>query len=96
MEREQVDELLDELLRHEMPRHVEHGAAPREARCIVDRHRRHFPSDVVGSGFAENLGRQQLAQRLDAVENPGRRRTANRDPRRRDVEMIALRSGGSD
>jgi len=54
VEREQVDELLDELLRLEMARDVEVSAAPGEPRRVFDRHRRDLPALPADGTLAED------------------------------------------
>ena len=44
---QQIDKLEDKLLRHEMAAHVEHGAAPAEARLILNVHGRQVPDDAL-------------------------------------------------
>jgi len=88
---EDVDPALDELLRKEVTRTVEHAAAPGEPGPVFDR----------GAGDTERARpqhrrgplrgrREELAQGLDAIEEPGRSRGADLDAVRPDVEKIAL------
>jgi hypothetical protein len=46
VQREQVDELLHEGKRHEVPAAVEHRAAPPEARLVLNQHGRSRPVDA--------------------------------------------------
>ena len=90
IERDQVDVLLYELLRHEMAGDVEMRAAPREAWPVLDLDFRHRPRHPHRRCRSEDVWRQQLAQRLDRVERPGRPMRANRDLPSRDRELIAF------
>ena len=69
VQRDQIDVLLDELLRHEVPADVEVRAAPGEARPVDDPHRRNRPRDAVDLRLAKDLRRQQLPDRLKSVEH---------------------------
>ncbi len=92
VQREEVDVLLHELLRHEVPRHVEVRPAPPEARRVLDPHGGQRP---VGAGHvrrAEDGRRQQLADRLHGVERAGEACGAHLDAVRRDLEPVALRA----
>ncbi len=84
-----VDVALHLLRREEVPRHVEHGAAAREARVVHDPPRRHRPR-TVHDRAALDPRRQQLAQRLHAGEQALRRAGPDLDPVPVDVEPVAL------
>src|SRR4051812_22540780 len=90
MEREEIDVLLHELLRHEMPRDVEVHAAPLEARAVDDRHRGHLPRDATYGGIAKNGGRKQLSNRLHGIESTRRSRRRDRDDAGPHVELVAF------
>src|SRR5438034_8618181 len=68
MEREQIDDLLHELLRHKMARHVQQETAPPESRVVFDRHRGHRPRGGFHLRLPQDRGREELAECLDAVE----------------------------
>src|SRR5207245_1635723 len=59
------------LLRHEVAGHVQHHAPPREAGLVVDLEAGDDPRALVDRGAAEARRGQQLAERLDAVEDAG-------------------------
>ena len=90
IERREIDELLHELLRHEVASHVQVDAAPREPREVLDRDSGDAPRHAGHFGLPENRGREELAQGLDAVERAGRPVGANRDAGPADVEPIPL------
>ena len=90
MERQEVDVLLDEFLRHERARHVEMRAAPLEARHVFDLHHGDAPRQPGDQGLAEVVGRQQLPQRLDGVECAGRTKCPNRDAAGSHGEPVTL------
>src|SRR6185437_10469213 len=50
------------------------------------------PLHVSNRGPTENVGREELPERLDAVEHPRRRRPLNGYLRGRDVHRVPLRS----
>ena len=77
VERDQVDEPLDVAYRPEVPGDVEHRAAPGEARSVADPSRRDT--------------RPELAQRLHAVEEAGRRVRVQPDGRARHRQLVPLR-----
>ncbi len=66
------------------------GAAPREARQVFDLNRGHRPYHTAHRRLAEDVGRQELAQRLDPVEHARGPVGANRDARSRHREPISL------
>ena len=92
MEGEEVDVFLDEFLGHERARHVEVGAAPREARPIFDRDCRHGPRDLGSRRGAKNVGRQELSERFDGVKRAGGAVCADGDPRGRHGEAVPFRA----
>ena len=94
VQREQVDELLDELLGHEMPGNVEHHAAPGEARRVLDLDARDRPIHALHNRLPEDGRGQELAQRLHAVEEAGGLWRADRDLLRRHAQPVALRAQG--
>src|SRR5207249_3970914 len=90
VKREKIEVLEDELLRHEVPPHVEMAPAPSEARPILDLKRRYRPGRSGNRGAPVNVGREELAQCLRAVAYPGRFGSADRDLVSGDGEAIAL------
>ena len=89
VQRQQVDVALDVGDAEEVARDVEHRAAPREARPVADRPR----SDRARAGAdatALDLGRQQLAERLDAPEEAGGAVRDQRHAVRFDSQLVAL------
>ena len=91
VQREEVDVLLDELLGLEVTRDVEVRASPAKARHVLDRHHRHlltlYPLDRC---VAKDRRRQELTQRLHAVEHAGRRRGARDNAIGADRQRVAL------
>src|SRR5665647_891597 len=67
----EVDETQHVMLRHEVARHVEHGAAPGEPRRILDLHGGDDPTHAAHLAAPEHGGRKQLQESLTAVEDPG-------------------------
>jgi len=90
MQRQEIDELLDELLRHEMPANVEMHPAPHEARRILDEKRRNCPRDAGHRRFAENLDGKDLPERLHTIEEAGRLHRADRYNAGSDIERVAF------
>src|SRR5438046_1319293 len=90
VQREEIDVLEDEFLRHEMAAHVEMAPAPGEARPILDLKRRYRPGRSGDRGAPVNVGREELAQCLRAVAYPGRFGSADRDLVSGDGEAVAL------
>ena len=88
-----IDVLLDELLSEEVAADVEHQAAPGEARVIDDVD----AGDGPGGGAARrtlDFRREQLEQRLDAVEQARRRLRLDAYAARRDGQVVAIGMGG--
>src|SRR2546429_8521825 len=71
MERGEIDELLHELLRHEVARHVQVDDPPAEPREVLDRYRGNRPDGRRHPRLPKDGRRQQLAPRLDRVEHAG-------------------------
>ena len=94
VKRQQVDVLLDEFLGHEMPHHIQVRAPPPEARLVLDRHRRHAPLGALHRRIAEDVGWQELADGLDAVEEPRRFGRAHRHAMAGNRELVAFSSQG--
>ena len=86
-----IEVTLHELHIKEVPRHIQVHAAPAEARVVLDLHARDGEW-LGGSDFAgaECLGREQLAQRLHAVEQSGGLRRPDDDALRRHLQAIAF------
>ena len=87
---EEIEVLEDELLRHEVPADVEMAPAPAETRPVLDLDCRDLPRFTGDRRAAEDRRREQLPQRLRAVEDAGRLERANRDSFGGDGEAIAL------
>ena len=85
-----VDEVLDVLDRDEMPRRVDQQTAPSESWRVLDRDAGNDPGDSFDRLRREHLTRQQLPQRLDAVEQPGRAGGTNVETVRGDVQGVAF------
>src|SRR5207237_5814029 len=90
VQREEIDVLEDEFLRHEVAAHVEMAPAPGEARPILDLERRNRPGRSGDRGAPVNVGREELAQCLRAVAYPGRFGSADRPLLRGDRGALAL------
>src|SRR5207302_11020816 len=90
VQREKIDVLEHELLRHEVASNVEVAPAPAEARSILDLDGRDRPGHAVDAPAPKDLGRKQLPQRVRAVEDAGRLGRADRDPFGVYGEAIAL------
>src|SRR5262245_29155645 len=71
LQRNEIDVLLHELLRHEVTTDIQVGATPCEPRMIDNAHGRNRPRHAVDPRRAENVGRQKLADGLEAIENAG-------------------------
>ena len=80
VQRQQVDVALDKFHGHEMAAHVQHAAAPAEARPIFDLDAGQRPGNAVLGLRREDLGREKLAQGLGCIQQPGRGRSAQQDP----------------
>src|SRR5437879_9414272 len=78
MERGEIDELLHELLRHEVARHVQVYAPPPEPREVLDGYGGNRPDGGRHPRLAEDGRREQLAPGLDRVERPCRPRRPGR------------------
>jgi len=91
VQREQVDELLDERLGHEMAHGVEHRAAPAEARPVLDLHAGQLPRRAADRGLPVHIRRQQLAEGLRAVEQASGRGRADFHAILGDGQQIAFR-----
>src|SRR5439155_1518129 len=94
MERGEIDELLHELLRHEVPRHVQVHAAPPEPRGVLDRYGGNGPDGCRYPRRAEDGRREQLAQGLDRVERACRLGCADGDASRSHVQAVPLSAEG--
>ena len=90
VEREKIEVLEDELLRHEVPADVEMAPAPAETRPVLDLEGRDLPRCTGDRRAAEDRRRQQLPQRLRAVKDAGRLERADRGFIGADGEAIAL------
>lgn len=86
---EMVDHPQDVVDPEEVAGHVEHGAPVRKAWPVGDRSTGQRPGGADRSA-ALDRGREELAQGLDAVVEPGRRGGTDPDAGRRDVESVAL------
>ena len=86
MQRQRVDELLDERHRHEVASDVEVRTAPREPRLILDNHRR----NAKRMGTIPTFRGHQLPQALQSVEHPGSRLPLNLDRVGIDNQAIPL------
>jgi len=84
VQREQVEMLEHELLRHEVAAHVEVTSAPAEARAVLDLDAGDAPGDTAHRGSPEDHGRKQLPQRLAAMQDARGAGRANVDLFRRD------------
>ena len=73
-----------------MSAHVQHQPAPGEARLVLDTAAGDGPGHARLFCFGKHGRRQQLPQRLAAVEEPGRRRGRDEDATRICVEPIAF------
>ena len=87
-----VDHLEHEVLGLEVPRDVEHDAAPAQARLVGDGHERHDRRG--GGGLAEGVGRQELAEGGDAAGDAGGVRGDEVEALGGDVESVGLGGGG--
>ena len=74
VQRHPIDELLDVVDRLEIPRGIQHQAAPGETRRVRDGERGHIHADTL-----RRLGSHDLPQRHAAVEKAGRSRRSNGD-----------------
>ena len=90
MHGEQVDETQDISLGHEVAYDVEHRAPPAEPRRILDLARRRGPRHPCHGRSAEHLRRQQLAQRLRAVEHACRVAAVDLHGLRSDGHSVSL------
>jgi len=90
MERRQIDQLLHELLGHEMPRRVQMHAPPGEPGSIFDRDGGNDPRHAGHGCLTEDFRRQQLAQRLQGVKRARGPVGADGDARPADVQAVAL------
>src|SRR5688572_6037473 len=85
----EVDHPLHILNAKEVPRNIEHHAAPTKARHIADRNDRHRPSLSL-LALALNLRREKLANRLNPSEYATWMGSSKRDCLRCDGEYIAF------
>lgn len=67
----QIEEAQHVVLGHEVPRHVQHRAAPGEPRRVLDAYGGHRPSHPGHLVAAVDLGGQRLQQALTSVEGTG-------------------------
>src|SRR5439155_24488261 len=79
MERGEIDELLHELLRHEVARHVQENPPPAEPREVFDGYCGNGPDGRRHPRLAEDGRWKQLAQRLERVEYTRRLERPDRD-----------------
>ncbi len=90
VERDQIDVVLHVVDAEEVPGHVEHGAAPDKSRPVDNVGERHAhgprPRRMILDG-----PRQQLAQRLHAIEETRRVVGGNSDPICGDRQLVTLR-----
>ena len=86
---QEVDVSLDELLVEEVPGDVEAHASPREAGLVFDVQAWNRAAARAG-GRGTAFRRQELAERLDTVENACRLRRPNHDRLGRDREFVPL------
>ena len=93
--RDQVDVPLHVVRTEEVARHVEHRAAPREPRTIDDPSRGHGDRAALARRRRGMLDddRQELPQRLHAVEEPGGAVRSDVDAFGGDRELVALVAG---
>ena len=77
VEGEHVDDALHLCLVEEVARHVEHVAAVAEQGLVVDVKSGHTPIGRGGGSAGKEGGGQQLAERLQTVEETGARRSAD-------------------
>ena len=78
------------LLALEMAAFVEHEAAPGKARPVGDLQAGDAPVQTRDGLALFHFDRQQLAQRLQAIKDPGRFRRLQRDRLRRDRQPVAF------
>ena len=78
------------LLRKEMPRHVEHEAAMAVLRIVRDGKLRHCPFGPAGALRTIDLDGQELAKRLQTIEEAGTAGGAHLDYLVIDGELVAL------
>ncbi len=90
VERQEIEVLEDELLRHEVAANIEVAPTPAEARTIFDLDTRDRPRRTGDRGAPEDLGRQQLPHGLRAMKDAGRFVCADRDLVSTREEAIAL------
>jgi hypothetical protein len=90
MQGHDVDELLNIPYGDEMAGGIDQQAPPRETRVIRDADAGHRPSHAVDRFLAEYGRRQQLPERLDPVEQPGRRRGPQGNGVGPRLQLIAL------
>ncbi len=76
MQRHQIDETEDERHVLKIMTGVQHQTAPGEAGVIDDGDAGEAPRDIMHGVRGKDLRRQQLAQRLQRIEQPGLRRGA--------------------
>ena len=89
VERHHVQQFLDLLLGIEVARYVQHQAAPLQAGRIFDGYGRHAPFHSVYYLVRFNLGRKQLAQRLDARNHSSVIVSFDLDSLGRDIQQVS-------
>ena len=94
VQRHGVEQLLDLGLGEEVAAHVEHQPAPAEARIILDRNAGHAPLDAGDLLPLLDLRRQELPERLDALEHARRRRALDGDFFRCHFQRVGFRPTG--
>ena len=85
-----VDELQQVLFGQKVPSRIDQQPTPGETRTVGDPDTRHRPTHMRRRLLCKHRRRQQLPQRLNAVEQPGRLGGAKVDPLGGHVERIAL------
>src|SRR5262249_44299604 len=90
VERHLVEEAQHDRQRLEVPRDVEVEPAPRKARGVLDAYAVDGPGDASRWRGRKNGGREELKERLQAVEPPRRRAGADRQAAAADIQPIAL------
>ncbi|CAM5616284.1 hypothetical protein SGRI78S_02605 [Streptomyces griseus subsp. griseus] len=89
---QQVQVAQDVFLGQEVPRDVEHHAAPAEAGLVLDDDRRDLPGAARGEGSApEGVRAEELPERLRAPEDAGRGAAGDAHGGRPDLQAVRLR-----
>ncbi len=94
VEREEVDQALELADAEEVARDVEHHPSPGEPRPVVDGDDGDLPRARSSPRRLDRIG-QELPQRLDAADEPGRRARGERHECRRDRQPVSLLPEGA-